>query len=63
MVDIHLTRGGHSNWSCTQICDRGQNGQDTNKGMVTRGLLVTTGQRGKIGAVNGQGPILAGQNS
>ena len=24
-------RGGHSNWSCTHICDRGQNGQDRSK--------------------------------
>ena len=35
-----LTRGGHSNWSCTHICDRGQNGQDRNKGMVKRSRLA-----------------------
>ena len=24
MNSIMVTRGGHSNWSCTHICDRGQ---------------------------------------
>ena len=35
-----VARGGHSNWSCTHICDRGQNGQDRNKGIVKRSRLV-----------------------
>ena len=37
---MHMSRGGHSNWSCTHICDRGQNGQDRNKGMVKRSRLA-----------------------
>ena len=73
----YISRGGHSNWSCTHNCDCGQstvkvkfrpllvNGQGVLEpivaNLITRGYPKSRGQRCKIGTVKRSRPFSGGQ--